>query len=722
MAFDQHANFGYSTIAVAPAPAGTGTSLQVSAGHGALFPTAPFNCTVWPSGVQPLASNAEIVRVTAVVGDTLTIVRAQEGSSAVAIAVGFQIANTTSRMVFTDIENSIIQFISAGTTRAGASEVIFSNANGISFGADGQTITASVNAGAGLAVSAGANSRNTGTVVFSNANGITFAMDGAGVITASHDGITQQSTQPVAASASNGSFLFSTLGFSNANGITFGSSAGNIITASHNALTSQSNQAASASNGSFTFQTLGFSDANGVTFGTSAGGIITASHNGLTSQSNQAASASNGSFTFQTLNFSNANNVTFGTSAGGIITASVATAAAGASINFSAGTQSSNLASIVFGDSNGISFGLSNGTITASHNGLTSQSNQAASASNGSFTFQTVGFSNANGITFGTSAGSIITASHNAITTQTNPGASASNGSFSFQTLNFSNANNVTFGTSAGGIVTASVNAGGGATLQMFEPWLPVSTGTAGTSIFEQMNQFMIPQHLSMAFGRVMFLMATTGTNATTLASASATASGRTTIGHTFGIYTFGNGASSTSIGPLASGSVAYIWSNSISITNSSQYTLRMGVTYPVSGGTSESTFQLVTSAASYSFNVTSNFAGFSSVRFFDTPCSVSLTPGNYWMAQVLNSTTTSAGALTAIQNAKMIPASIYFINRAPGVFELNFGQTQSSSAFFSAGNISASGGSFHTSVNRTDIQANALNRGVYFQLHSNSV
>lgn len=46
------------------------------------------------------------------------------------------------------------------------------------------------------------------------------------------------------------------------------------------------------------------------------------------------------------------------------------------------------------------------------------------------------------------------------------PVASASNGSFSFTTLAFSNANNVTFGTSAGSIITASVAAPGAAAEQ----------------------------------------------------------------------------------------------------------------------------------------------------------------------------------------------------------------------------------------------------------------
>lgn len=105
--FDQHENFAYSTVAVAPSPALSGTSLDLQPGDGALFPAAPFNCTVWPAGVAPLDSNAEIVRVTAKTGDTLTIVRTQEGSSARAIVVGDQIANTITKKVITDIEGAI---------------------------------------------------------------------------------------------------------------------------------------------------------------------------------------------------------------------------------------------------------------------------------------------------------------------------------------------------------------------------------------------------------------------------------------------------------------------------------------------------------------------------------------------------------------------------------------------------------------------------------------
>lgn len=373
MAYDNKANLAYATVAIAPSPALSGTSLTVASGLGALFPSAPFNCVLYPpynpttgANRNPLAATAEIVRVTNRTGDVLTIVRAQEGTSAKSITAGWQIANTASALVFTQIQDSIIQFISAGTTKASASEVVFSNSNNVSFGVSGQTVTASIPAAT-------------------------------------------QSTQPVAASASNGSFAFQTLGFSDANGVTFGTSGGSIITASVAAGVAAGS--ISAGTASMALGQVVFSDSNGISFGLS-NSTVTAQHNALTSQSAQAASASNGSFAFQTIGFSNANNVTFGTSAGSIITASVNTAGGGG-VAISAGTESISTGTVVFSDSNGVSFGLSGDTLTASHNGLTSQSAQAASASNGSFAFQTLAFSNANNVTFGTSAGSIITASVN---------------------------------------------------------------------------------------------------------------------------------------------------------------------------------------------------------------------------------------------------------------------------------------------------------------------
>lgn len=100
---DAVANFAATTVATAPSPATSGTSLTVAAGAGALFPAAPFNVTVWPSGAQATAGTAEIVRVTAKASDTFTIVRAQEGSTARSVVVGDQVAQTVTAGLFSDI-------------------------------------------------------------------------------------------------------------------------------------------------------------------------------------------------------------------------------------------------------------------------------------------------------------------------------------------------------------------------------------------------------------------------------------------------------------------------------------------------------------------------------------------------------------------------------------------------------------------------------------------
>lgn len=63
---------------------------------------------------------------------------------------------------------------------------------------------------------------------------------------------------------------------------------------------------------------------------------------------------------------------------------------------------------ISFQNGNGITFGGNNSTITASHDGLTSQSNQAFGASNGSLTFQTLSFGASNGMEFYLTNGSLV--------------------------------------------------------------------------------------------------------------------------------------------------------------------------------------------------------------------------------------------------------------------------------------------------------------------------
>lgn len=107
--FDTHKNLAVSLVATAPSPATSGLSLAVTATQGARFGAGPFNATVCPAGTAPDPSNAEIIRVTAGPpgSDTFTIARAQEGTTARAIAVGDQIFADVSAKVFTDIETPL---------------------------------------------------------------------------------------------------------------------------------------------------------------------------------------------------------------------------------------------------------------------------------------------------------------------------------------------------------------------------------------------------------------------------------------------------------------------------------------------------------------------------------------------------------------------------------------------------------------------------------------
>lgn len=222
--------------------------------------------------------------------------------------------------------------------------------------------------------------------------------------------------------------------FSNSNGVSFGLEPGGALTASYTQ-----------------FQ---FSNSNGVSFGTN-GGTVTAAVK--TDYLTTAMASNRGS------DFVQATAAFAGTNASGTIASngiSVSVAAPGAAnIKISAGTLSAVRSDVTFADSNGVSFGLNtNGVLTgtvktdyqsSNANYLTSQSNQAVSGQNGSFTFQTASFSNANGISFGTSAGPAITASHNGLTT-----ARASNDAIGLNT----DQTNVTWTVNSSGL---SLNAAG---------------------------------------------------------------------------------------------------------------------------------------------------------------------------------------------------------------------------------------------------------------------
>lgn len=277
--------------------------------------------------------------------------------------------------------------------------VTFGNLNGLSFYSSNGSVVGSYTVppgGASPNFSAGTTSNNLASVVFSNSNGIAFGLDGS-TITASHNGITSQSVQPVAVEGSNGSFTFNTVTFGNLNGLSFYSSnnsivgsytvpavpaatslvfsnsnnvtfgiAGSTLTASAGFTQSVQPVAIEGSNGSFTFSTVTFGNLNGASFYSTNGSMaLSYTVPSVPAQSVQpvAAEGSNGSFNFSTLTFGSSNGLHFYTTNGSIVGSY--TVPGGGSPMFSAGTTSNTLATVIFSNFNNVSFGLNGSTITA---------------------------------------------------------------------------------------------------------------------------------------------------------------------------------------------------------------------------------------------------------------------------------------------------------------------------------------------------------------------
>jgi len=70
-------------------PSTSATSIPLQAGYGATMPAVPFFMTYTPPGQLSTMGNSEIVLVSAISTDTLTVVRAQKGTTARLIGTGW---------------------------------------------------------------------------------------------------------------------------------------------------------------------------------------------------------------------------------------------------------------------------------------------------------------------------------------------------------------------------------------------------------------------------------------------------------------------------------------------------------------------------------------------------------------------------------------------------------------------------------------------------------
>ena len=279
----------------------------------------------------------------------------------------------------------------AGVSTLSGTNIGFQGGNNITLSGTGQTIIISApnqSVQTQNMVSVGG---STGAVVFSNSNGITFGGN-ASTITASHNGLTT-------AALSNHSHGNPTLALTNLTGTTASNSAGLTISLSAAApsAVTLTNYATGntvlSSTGTIAGSSIIVAASGGVSAGISNGsyvisgpaltslsvtGALSASSNGSTislgvgtvtaSVIGNTTQTSTGTINLNALVVSGAGGVSAGISAGSLII-SGATGGAGGGAGLSAGTQSVSTGTVAFANSNGITFGMSGSNqITASYN------------------------------------------------------------------------------------------------------------------------------------------------------------------------------------------------------------------------------------------------------------------------------------------------------------------------------------------------------------------
>jgi hypothetical protein len=504
--------------------------------------------------------------------------------------------------------------IQVGTDIITSGTVNFSNSNGVTFGISGSTITASVNA-AGFAISANLNSQNTGTVNFSNSNGVTFGLSNNGVMTASvkTDYLTTQTNQTVGLyglgnTTQNSSTTLDarTLSFNGLGGMTVGYSNGSIQLSAPQTV-AQTNQTVglyglgnTTQNSSTTLDARSIS-LNGlgiVTVGYSNGSVqISATQSSVNQNASLYALGnttqnSSTQLSVNALSFNAIGSLTVGYSNGSIQLSAPNALTSQSNQAFSAQGGSSAFQTLIFTNSNGVSFSNTNGSVWASI--ATSLTNINLSAGTTSNNLSAIVFSNSNRVSFGLN-GSTITAQH-----ALNFSGGTTSQNISDQLI-FSNSNNVSFGLN-GSTMTASVSTQ--PTVSMFEPLAPIA------------YQGNLIVNGSVSFGRInvpMYISATNIALIQHLTAGTAGTNSNTTNGATVSAY-------------------------------AAIYTMNGSTASLASSSSISSSFNLNTQTSA-----TSAYGGQSGTRYRTFNLGTwNITPGDYYFAILIS--TTMAGAISLSQ------------------------------------------------------------------------
>ena len=411
--------------------------------------------------------------------------------------------------------------IAAGASTITSATAVFSNANGVSWGIVGNTITASVGtfAAAPVNFSAGTTSNNLGTIVFSNSNNVSVGLNGSTVTWSVNPG-------GVAVSAAGSSQSAGTVVWSNSNNVSFGMN-GSTITATVT-VPAQTNQTLGIYASS---QTVGQSSSSTVdarsfthvgqgivSVGLSAGSLLisatTAAQTnqslGLYASSQTTAQSSSSTVDARSLTIVGAGNVSVGLSAGSFIvsgaTAAGLTTGGGYVQGNTTGQSSSTtypLTSFNVSAAGNMSAGWSASTLILS-NSQSAQTeaiylagNTTAQSSQSTYTVSSLNLSFAGLVSGGWSNNSLIISAPNTTSFAAFSAGVSTGGNTSGNTglvasqLVLAGGNNITLsGSTNGGSMTVTISAAnaGGAQTGISGIQVSNTTYTSGTVTFQNAN------------------------------------------------------------------------------------------------------------------------------------------------------------------------------------------------------------------------------------------
>ena len=407
--------FGLETNGVITAsvvPGGGGGSVNISAGttstNGTAFTFSNSNGVSFGLGT---GANTGVITATVQTNYLTTAMASNRGSDFVQATAAFAGTNASGTINSTGISVSVAApgaaniNISAGTTSTNATAFTFSNANNVSFGlgtgANAGVVTGSIAttyAGTGFTSTTTAGTAIVGTL---NTSGLSLGVPAFLTTAMASNAATISNINISAGTTSTNASAFT---FSNLNNVTFGLGTGasaGVITASVPNVTNSA-WTVSDSQTSGTVARLAFTNLDGVTLSLSTGanGSHTIVGSVKTDYAGTNSAITGGSLTVNTSGISI--NIAFPAQSNQTLSFAATSNTAGNTSGMTVDARSITLAGYGIA-SVGYSTSAGGSSVVVS----ATQSNQAFSAGGGSSAFQTLSFSNANGVSFTNTAGQV---------------------------------------------------------------------------------------------------------------------------------------------------------------------------------------------------------------------------------------------------------------------------------------------------------------------------